>query len=243
MLTLVLAESSIERIPERLRKHPSVVAHAKKRGKDPSLLILDRSYHHSAMRTLEDSDPSITSGKHGRPDIAFHVLLQALGCPLSREGLLRTYVHTVEDRVIEIDPAVRLPRNYDRFIGILEQLYEHQRVPLDEHPLLSLRQSALPGLIRELEPSMTLAFSTVGTLKSMRDACSHLLGTGRPVALIGGFARSHFDQSTLRLADRVFSIDKEGLDAWVVAARLVYEYECGLGLPEKRIRVSQELCT
>ena len=84
---------------------------------------------------------------------------------------------------------------------------------------------------------MTLAFSTVGTLKSMRDACSYLLGTGRPVALIGGFAHSHFDHSTLQLADRVFSIDREGLDAWVVAARLVYEYESGLGLPEERIRV------
>jgi len=237
MLTLVLAESSIERMPRQLHRHPSVVAQAKRRGKAPSSLILDRSYHHSGMRTLEDADSSIGRGKHGRPDIAFHVLLQALGCPLSREGLLRTHVHTSEDRGMEIDPTFSLHKNCDRLMGILEQLYEDQRVPLDGHPLLSIRQCALPELIRQLEPSMTLAFSTVGTLTSMRDACSHLVGTERSVALIGGFAHSHFDQSTLQLADRVFSIDREALDAWVVAARLIYEYECGLGLPEKRIRM------
>jgi rRNA pseudouridine-1189 N-methylase Emg1 (Nep1/Mra1 family) len=110
-------------------------------------------------------------------------------------------------------------------------------VPLDEHPLLSIRQCTLAELIKQLEPSKTLALSTVGALANMRDACSHLTQTERPVALIGGFAHSHFDRSTLQLADHVVSIDREGLDAWVVAARLVYEYECGLGLPDKRIRV------
>jgi len=237
MLTLVLAESSIERVPKRLHRHPSVIAHARRRRKNPGLLILDRSYHHSAMRTSHDEDPPGAWGKHGRPDIAFHVLLQALGSPLNREGLLKTYVHTIEDRVIEIDPSARLPRNYDRFIGILEELYENQQVPTDQRPLLSMRKCTLRELLERLNPSTTVAFTTTGKLISMRNACAQMMGSGRPAAIIGGFAHSHFKQSTLKLADQVLSVDREALDAWMVTGRLIYEYECLLGLPDKRTRI------
>jgi len=236
MLTLILAESSIERMPTQLAKHPSVIAHARRKRKDPSSLILDRSYHHSAMRMLEGRDPSESLAKRGRPDIAFHVLLQALGSPLNLEGLLRTYVHTVEDKVIDIDPQIRLPRNYDRFVGILEQLYHHKSVPPSETPLLKIRDCALPNLLKELAASTIVAFSTVGKPATMTDACRPIVETDAPVVLVGGFAHSHFEETTTRLADHVFSIDKDSLDTWVVAARLIYEYERGIHLPEKRLQ-------
>ena len=235
-MTLILAESSIERVPSQLRKHPSVIAHARRKRKNPASLILDRTYHHSAMMTVKGEDRYLDLAKRGRPDIAFHVLLQALGSPLNREGLLRTYIHTVDDNVIDINPSLRPPRNYDRFIGILEQLYDQKSLPPGERPLLSIHQCTLPTLVDENAASMTVAFSTVGKPASMKDACSPLVRAPTPVVLIGGFARSHFKQSTSQLADHVFSVDKEPLDAWVVAARLIYEYECGIGLPETRLR-------
>ena len=236
-MTLILAESSIERVPDQLTRHPSVIAHAQRRRKNPSSLILDRTYHHSAMKTLEAREPARNLAKRGRPDITFHVLLQALGSPLNREGLLRVYVHTVDDRVIDVDPKLRLPRNYDRFIGVLEQLYETGRVPPDEPPLLRLRKCTLPSLVRESAASMTVAFSTVGEPLTVKDACSRLAETPAPLTLIGGFAHSHFEPSTTDLANNVFSIDREPLDAWVVAGRVIYEYECAIGLPERRLRI------
>lgn len=235
-MTLILAESSIERVPSQLRKHPSVIAHARRRRRDPASLILDRTYHHSAMMTMRDENLSEDLAKRGRPDIAFHVLLQALGSPLNREGLLKTCIHTVDDNVIDIDPSLRPPRNYDRFIGILEQLYDQKSLPPGERPLLTIRQCTLPTLVDENAASMTVAFSTAGKPASLKDACSSLLRARAPVVLIGGFPRSHFKQSTSQLADNIFSVDKEPLDAWVVAARLIYEYECGIGLPERRLR-------
>jgi len=237
MLTLILAESSIERVPPQLTKQPSVVAHAQRKGKDPAYLILDRSYHHSAMRMLESQHRSLSLLKRGRPDIAFHVLLQVLGSPLNREGLLKTYVHTVEDKVIQLDPSLRLPRNYDRFIGLLEQLYDRKSVPPDAPALLRLRECTLPRLVEESKASVVVAFSTIGKPATMKDACSKILLADEPVVLIGGFAHSHFQESTLRLATHIFSIDRESLDAWVVAARIIYEYECGIRLPEKRVHV------
>ena len=235
-MTLILAESSIERMPPELAKYPSVIGHARKKRKDPGSLILDRSYHHWAMTTLGGEDRSEGLAKRGRPDIAFHVLLQALGSPLNREGLLRTYIHTVDDHVIDVDPRLRPQRNYERFIGLLEQLYDRRSVPPGEQPLLSIRRCTLPRLVEELGASATVAFTTAGTPVSMKDACSPLVSTLAPVALIGGFAHSHFDQSTVQLADHVFSVDKEPLDAWVVAGRVIYEYECGIRLSERRLQ-------
>lgn len=235
MLTLILAESSIEKMPSKLVKHPSVIAQARRKDRDPDSLILDRSFHHSAIRAAEARDPSEEFLKRGRPDIAFHVLLQALGSPLNREQLLRTYVHTVEDKVIDVDPRIRLPRNYDRFVGLLEQLYEKKSVPPGDQPLLKIRECTLQKLIEESGVSTVVAFSTLGKPATVKDACSLMVETDAPAAVVGGFAHSHFGQSTVQLANQVFSIDKEPLDAWIVAARIIYQYECGIQLPQRRL--------
>jgi rRNA small subunit pseudouridine methyltransferase Nep1 len=236
MLSLILAESSIEKIPPQLTRHPSVITQARRKNREPSSLILDRSFHHSAMKAAQTRDPSEKFLKRGRPDIVFHVLLQVLGSPLNLEGLLRTYVHTIDDNVIDIDPRTRIPRNYDRFIGRLEQLYVENSVPPGEQSLLRIRKCSLPMLIDELGTSTVVAFSTLGKTVSVKDACSLMTKEHAPAVLIGGFAHSHFSQSTLQLANHIFSIDKDPLDAWVVAARIIYEYECGINLSERRVK-------
>jgi rRNA small subunit pseudouridine methyltransferase Nep1 len=157
---------------------------------------------------------------------------------LNREGLLRTYIHTIEDNVIAIDPNVKLPRNYDRFIGLLEQLYEEKNVPPGEQPLLSIRKCTLSELIRESGVSPVVAFSTLGKPASVKDACVPISEADVPAVLIGGFAHSHFSQSTTRLASHLFSTDREPLDAWVIAARVIYEYECGIHLPRRRLQTN-----
>jgi len=164
--------------------------------------------------------------------------LQALGSPLNREGLLRIYVHTIEDNVIDIDPHVKLPRNYDRFIGLLEQLYEEKNVPQGEHPLLSIRKCTLSELISESGVSPVVAFSTLGKPATVKDACMPIIEADAPAVLIGGFAHSHFGQSTTRLPSHLFSTDRESLDAWVIAARVIYEYECAIHLPQRRLQTN-----
>jgi len=235
-LTLVLAESSIERIPPELTGHPSVVAHARRKQKEPCSIILDRSYHHSAMIQLECSKTSKTMSKRGRPDITFHFLLAGLGSPLNREGLLTVLVHTIDDHVIEIDASTRIPKNYDRFIGLLEQLYDQRSVPPGDHPLMRIRRSTISGLLEELKPSMTIVFSTLGKPSTLEDTSPLIASTDNPLVLIGGFAHSHFEESTIKLADYVFSIDRDALDAWIVAGRVIYEYERSIRLPERRLR-------
>ncbi len=228
-LTLILAESALELVPRKLWKHSAVKKHAERRGKRPGQILLDRSYHHAAMLNLRHAS------KRGRPDIVHFCLLQALGSPLCKEGLLRVYVHCVGDYVVEVNPRVRLPRNYMRFVGLMEQLFTGERVPLEGEALLSVRKCELSALIRELRPTLSILFDRRGEPKTVDEVTSWLAETANPLAIIGGFARGDFSETTLGLADQVVCIDPEPLDAWVVVAELLDAYERTIGLRERRI--------
>ncbi|MEM2226971.1 MAG: 16S rRNA methyltransferase [Candidatus Bathyarchaeia archaeon] len=230
-LLLILAESSLEPIPDEIRDHPAVRKSARRRGKDPSELILDRSLHHFAMRGLPNSE------KRGRPDIVHMALLEALGSPLNKEGMLSLHVHTIGDMIIEVNPSVRLPRNYNRFLGLMEQLFAKGSIvsPSGEE-LLRIRPGRMRDLLEALNPSTTLAFTRAGPPRTMKDCIRELMARDRPAAIIGGFPRGGFSEETLGLADAMARIDRESLDASIVASRLICGFEEALGLPEKRIR-------
>ncbi len=236
MLTLVLVESALETVPEKLWKHPSVIKHAKKWQTEPRFILLDRSFHHSAMKTLEQNE------KRGRPDIAHFALLEALGSPLNREGLLRTYVHTFNDFVISVSSETRLPRNYDRFVGLIQQLFQSGRVPpeLSEKALLTLEQKTVKELIQDVKPSYVLAFSRVGQPATVEKAVSKIANEKNPVTIVGGFPSGHFSKATTKLVNETVCIDPEMLETWAVTSRVIYEFERALSLPEKRLQRCQE---
>ena len=226
----MLAEASIERVPEQLWRHPAVVKTARARRKRPGAMLLDRSLHHSAMRKLPNAE------KRGRPDIAHITLLSVMGSPLNKAGLLRTYVHTIDDHIITIDPATRLPRNYNRFVGLIEQLYEEGQVPPRGPPLLTIRRGRLAELVERLEPSKTIAFTRLGRPMTIEEAMKGLAGLDKPMVIVGGFPHGHFSEEVKALADELVCVDKEGLDAWVVASRAIYEFERAVGLPIERLK-------
>ena len=229
MLILVLAEAAIETVPETLWSHPAGRRHSKRQRKPPKQLLLDRSLHHAAMRRLDDDL------KRGRPDITHFALLEALGSPLNREGLLQTYVHTNKDYTITVNPSARLPRNYNRFIGLIEQLFQQQKVPTEGETLLRLEPKTLQQLLAEAKPDYVLAFSREGKPKTIQDAVSVLESKQRPAVIVGGFPHGHFSETTTKLADEVVCVDSEMLEAWTMTSRAIYEYEQTLSLPPKRL--------
>jgi rRNA small subunit pseudouridine methyltransferase Nep1 len=229
LLILVLAEAALETVPEELWSNPAVRRHSKRQRKPPQHLLLDRSLHHSAMRRLDDNL------KRGRPDIAHFVLLEALGSPLNKEGLLQTYVHTSKDYVITVNPSARLPRNYNRFIGLMEQLFQLGKVPSEGEALLTLEHKTLQTLLAEAEADYILAFSREGKPKTLQEAVSSLQSKRRLAVLIGGFPHGHFSETAVQLADEVVCVDSEMLEAWTMASRVIYEYERALSVPRKRL--------
>ena len=223
-LILVLAESALETVPEALWGHPEVRRDARGRGLSPSEILLDRSYHHRAMKRLKDAH------KRGRPDIVHFSLLNALETPLCEKGLLRVYVHTIQDLILEFDPSVRLPRNYMRFKGLMEQLFKIGKVPPKGKALVILRKGSLADLKNELKPDVVIGFSSGGSLKPLHTVISDLSHLENVMVVVGCFPHGEFKEENMKLFDFCYSIYPKSLNAWVVVARLIYEVEKSIGL-------------
>jgi len=230
LLILILAESALETIPRDLWEHPAVRRDSKKRKKHPQFLLLDRSFHHVAMKTLPENE------KRGRPDIVHFALLEALGSPLNKEKLLQVYVHTINDYVMWVKPETRLPKNYNRFVGLMEQLFEAGKTPTNGPALLKLEPKTLPQLLRKISPTQVVAFSRTGKPHTLEDVMSKLSRGERPAVIIGGFPHGHFSTTILQLADELVRIDEETLETWTVTSRVIYEYERAISLPLKRLK-------
>lgn len=229
MLIFILAESSLETIPPELRQYKAIRLQAMKRGKKPKELLLDSSRHHYYMRNLKDAE------KRGRPDIVHITLLNVLGTPLNKEGLLQTYVHTINDKVLYINPETRLPKNYNRFVGLMEQLFVKRKVPPKGKTLIKLRPKTLKGLLEEIKPTMTVIFTGEGEPVELLQLMKELSKHEKLAAIVGGFPHGTFKKEHLQLADLKVSIDPEPLEAWTVASRIIYAYETAINLPETRI--------
>ena len=219
-----MAESSIELVPLEIQKHPAVLNWARRKAKDPTQLVLDQNYHYSAMK------------KHGidlhrgRPDISHLCILAALGTPLNQAGKLSCIVHTRENKLIRISPKARLPRNTDRFVALIEQLFERDTIPKNGPHLLTIEDSRLSGLVSDLHSDSVIALTTQGKPESMKSVASELVGKKAPVLLIGGFSRGHFSKETLALTNAAYRISPRGLDAWTVVSRAIYDYEQALSI-------------
>jgi rRNA small subunit pseudouridine methyltransferase Nep1 len=216
-LNLILAESALEIVPREIVDHPSVKRWAERRGKEPDKVLLDISYHYAAMRGLVNWD------RRGRPDIVYVSLLNVLGSPLNREGLLQVYVHTLNDFVITLDPEIKLPRNYLRFLGLVEQLFDIGKVPPKGKWLMKLERKTLKNLLEELKPSKTI-FLTEGGRKTKAGKLGVMIKEEEnPSVVIGGFQKGEFKEENIKLADAKISLYKRALDAWVVAGIVVHE--------------------
>ncbi len=214
-LILLLVEAALETVPKEILNHPAVVKDALRRRKKPNQLLLDRSYHHWAMKSLKAAE------KRGRPDIVHFALLEALGSPLNLMGLLETYISTFNGSVIYVNSAVRLPRVYERFKGVFEQLFEKGAIYSESgEELLCLYKLTLPQIIEKIKPTVKILLSEKGQPYSQANF-QNLLKTERPLVMVGCFPRGDFFAETKMTADVEVSLFEKPLEAWVVVSRVL----------------------
>jgi rRNA small subunit pseudouridine methyltransferase Nep1 len=157
MLRLLLVDSELELVPGEICRHPAVSSGAKKRGKKAHEVLLDTTLHHSALKDLPQGE------RRGRSDIVHLFLLLALESVLSKRGMLEAFVHTRNDELIDIDPATRLPKNYSRFVGLMEVLFADKSVPSKKKPLLRLHPDfPLQRCLQEIPHSQAVVLSQEG---------------------------------------------------------------------------------
>jgi len=223
LLTLILAEAELELVPEELYDQPAVKAVAKRKGKQPGQILLDSSYHHTAMHELQEGY------RRGRPDIVHIFLLTSLESILNKKGLLRVIVHTRNNEAIYIDPSTRIMKNYDRFKGLIEQLFDKKTLPTEaDKPLLKLvPNTGLEKIIDQVGSDFVIGFSEKGRQVKLLEYISNLKRQGieNIACIIGGFSKGDFYSDIEKITDNVISIYQDMLVAWTIAAEMIVNYE------------------
>jgi len=239
-LNLALVEAALQLVPREIQSDAQVKKYAERRMKRPTEVLLDRAFHHTAMQKLARKRFRLPVEKMGRPDIIHSTLLQILETPLNWENQLRVFIHTQDDYVISINPQIRLPKNYIRFIGLIEQLFARKQVPERGEALMKIEKGTVRSLITRIRPSQVLGFSVLGQPTLMRTAAKDAGRTNNPLVCIGGFPRGHFSNETTQLLNSTLKVDRESLDAWVIAGRFVYDFEWIIGVAQQRIKTKNE---
>ena len=217
MLIIILVESSLELIPNKMHNHPSVISYSKKFKKDPSKILLDNSWHFGALKGLENEI------KRGRPDILHLTLLSLCTTPAFYENKIRVFVHTINDEIISINNNTRLPKSYHRFQGLMEKLFLTKKIEFEDKILMKIEKSSLSQIISKIKPTKIIGLTTNGQKTTLGKLIEQ--AQENSCILIGGFQKGHFSKETEKIIEESFSIHDSSLEAHLVASRLVYEYE------------------
>lgn len=210
----ILAEAALELVPQEIAREACAMAFARSRGKQPTNMLLDSSYHHSAMNSLPDGN------RRGRPDIAHFFLLLCLDSRLNRAGKMKTLVHTRNDERIAISPDTRLPPTYHRFVGLMESLFQNGVVPSKEEPLMTIETGwKLRDVIAAEKCDRVVVLDSKGKPASP-DKMLRQPEKTRTAIVIGGFPHGEL-MSELPDGTEKVSLSEEPLTAWTVAAELL----------------------
>jgi len=228
-LIMLFADAAIELIPKEIWSHPVIKAHSRKRSKKPGEMLLDISLHYHAMKKLKDFR------KRGRPDIVHFCLLMALGSPLCKAGKLLPIIQTYRNDIISIDPEIRLPRNYNRFVGLIEQLLTVGRVPpVGDKVLMRVIGKDLEIILEKYTPSEIFLLTEDGEQLSPRMLAREIIKYELPMVVIGAYQHGPLSGNIKKLVDKEFSISKYILDAWVVTAEVICAVEDVIDIHEEQ---------
>ena len=221
----MLAESALETIPEKFHNHPLIIRESKRWRVEPKYLILDRCRHHEILLQLPQSH------KRGRPDIIHQTLLAIQYSELNRRNFVKTYVHTIGNYVLDIEPETRIPKNYINFIGLMHQLFKFGKVPPQGKPLITLRKLNIRDLIKSLTFNKLIILDDVkGRKISFNDLVNDILSNEVSVILIGGFPHGEFSEEVYQLGGDVVRVGNVVYETWQITYKIITFIEHALNL-------------
>jgi len=201
-VNLILAYSSLQLVPDEIKG----VIERSKIKKFFKYEILDSNYHYKFMKKLKNK-PNFE--KMGRPDIVHLALLNALDSLANHKGVLNVYVHTLDDLVIKVDSKVRLPRNYFRFLGVMEQVLKGVN-----NPFFEVKKMSLEELLNEIKAEKVALLTKEGE-KVDKNKLKNF-----DTFLIGAFPKGKIvvDKRKVMASIKEVRVFDEGLMAWTVTS-------------------------
>ena len=217
MLNLILADCDLELTPATLFGHPSIRSYSKKRGKKVGKILLDDNYHHSAIRQrFPNSDEEL---RRGRPDIVHLNMVYVLDSIPNKEGKVRLFVHTRNNEAITVNPVMRVPKSFPRFVGIMEKLLFEGVIKTDEgEVLLECRKDVkLSELLKGLDVKKVVGLSPTGEEKELGGFLKEDVAV-----VVGGFSKGEFLSKFE--PDVWVSVYGEELTSWAVVAQVLKHF-------------------
>lgn len=181
MLHLILAEAELELVPGPARA-----------GTD--IPVLDAYFHRELVEPLPDGR------RRGRADIVHQALSLCQGSRLNRAGMLRTYVHTRDDMVIEVEASTRVPPNQVEFLMFMGRLLDGRDVEG-----YNARRMTLRSLLDRLDVTV-VAMSPDGEDVQLAGVMSEHEDLA---VVVGAFPCGDYRGPVYEMADVAISLGKE----------------------------------
>jgi rRNA small subunit pseudouridine methyltransferase Nep1 len=217
MLNIIIADAELELVPKELWSFPDAVSYSKRRTKKLSEVLLDSNYMHRAIESVFPGE----STRRGRPDIIHTLLLSCQESILNKAGMLRIFVHTRDNKVIIVNWQTRIPRSFNRFAGLIEDLFNKKIIQNNDLILLEMIDSTIREFIASRGLRNIRIFSPDDRISSISDAVG---SQDETTLIIGGFSEGKFRSNLNGLGNR-YSIYPEELTIWTVAMEAICTYE------------------
>ena len=217
MLNIIIVDAELEMVPKELWSFPDAISYSKRRSKKLSEVLLDSNYMHRAIESVFPGE----STRRGRPDIIHTLLLACQESILNKAGQLRVFIHTREDKVINVNPQTRIPRSFNRFEGLIEDLYKKRKIQNEGLVLLEMIESNLKEFISKSGFKNIRIFSPGEKVSSVSEAVG---GSRDTTLIIGGFSEGEYRTDLDGLGNK-YSIYPEELTIWTVAMEAICTYE------------------
>ena len=193
MLYFIIHHAGLELVTanKEFVQHPAIQNDMKRRKKKD--ILLDLAIHHAAI-------PSEIRGQKGRPDIVHLSILEylfsiktLLAKNFKVAPLVKLYIHTRHNHVLEVPPDWRAPVSYIRFRGLMEKLLVNGQLSTETSIPLQLRNESLETLIAACNPTRIFKCSkdgdiAVNTILATLSSIS-MSSSESWVILIGGYQR------------------------------------------------------
>lgn len=217
MLTILLVDAELELIPKEMWDDHSIIKLAKLRKKPVREIILDSNYMHTAIDRYYNGG----SRRMGRPDIIYNFLQVCMESILNKKGELKIYIHTKGDKIISFNPEIKLPKSYNRFIGLIEDLYKKKEIKSEGKTLMKISDGTFQDL---LGTAVTGNLSVLSPTGNPTLVSNLFAGYSEQTVIIGGFSEGDYSSDVYSSA-KAYRIFDEELTIWTTAMEIIAQYE------------------
>lgn len=181
--------------------------------------LLNCDDHRELCRKKLKRDPN-----EFRPDILHQELLSALDSPLNKAGMLQMYIRSAKGILIEVNPAIRIPRTFKRFSGLMVQLLHKMKIKAGTESTTLLKVIKNP-FSQHLPPgTRCYGFSSQGTLYSPIALARKLLPESQKVPtcfIVGAMSTGHVTIEDHPYIEEMLSISEYPLSGAAALSRIM----------------------